>query len=230
MRLYLLTVVVFSALMCYGQVGIRANYGMSNFEQFKDQAYLFESNKNASFLGSAIGFGIDYWFRLKKRRIEFLPELAYASFSKTSISNISYNAKSISFYFNTQIYLLDLAEDCDCPTFSKQGNTVKKGFFFHVSPAVKSFNLEGINGSLTNSSNALTFGIRAGFGLDLGINDFATITPMFSYERTSMAKWENMTSINEDNVSEDISSNYSNLNFGLRFGMRFNQNTKKFRR
>jgi hypothetical protein len=231
MRLFLIPLLVILPLLCFGQIGLRAAYGKSNFEQFKDQAYVLESNKNASFLGNATTFGIDYWFRLKKRRIEFLPELAVTFYGNSTINTVQYKSNSIDFYFNTHIYLLDLAEDCNCPTFSKQGNTIKKGFFFHIAPMVKSFNLSSIDEIKSTKTSSLTAGIRAGFGLDIGINDLITVTPIVSYERSTMAVWKDMTAINQPDIEgQDILSNYSKLSAEVRLGLRFIGSTKKFRR
>jgi hypothetical protein len=161
---------------------------------------------------------MNYWFRLKKRRIEFLPEIGFTSYGKTILSSNSYKANSLDAAFNVQVYLLDLAEDCDCPTFSKQGNTIKKGFFISVAPLVKYFDLKANN----FANNSMAFGLKAGAGLDIGINEIITITPMLSYERTSMPSWDQMTKINEPQVvSADISTNYSRISGDLRIGMRF---------
>jgi hypothetical protein len=231
MRLLIILILAFIYPSIHAQIGIRANYGRSNFSEFEEQAFKFQPNKNNGFLNASASFGIDYWFRLKKRRIEFLPEIAYTSYGKSEVSStMVYNAMSFDFYFNTQIYLLDLEEDCNCPTFSKQGNTIKKGFFFHIAPMVKYFTFDGRNEMATfNNNKAVTFGIRGGFGLDLGINDFITITPMIAYERSSMANWKNMSLINEDGTPRDISSNYSKISGEVRLGLRFNQGRKRFR-
>jgi hypothetical protein len=230
MRLLLILLLAFTFTSVDAQIGIRANYGRSNFAQFEEQALKFLPTKNTGFLNSSSSFGLDYWFRLKKRRVEFLPEIAYTSYGKTELNNnMAYDAQSFDFYFNTQIYLLDLAEDCNCPTFSKQGNTIKKGFFFHIAPMVKYFSFGGKSEFGPVNSDAVTVGIRGGFGLDLGINDLITITPMIAYERSSMANWKEMSKINEDGVPRDVSSNYSKLSGEVRLGLRFNNGRKKFR-
>jgi hypothetical protein len=124
--------------------------------------------------------GVDYWFRLKNTRIEFLPTLSFGRISGRADSGNDFIAQKIqiaSFFFNTNFYLFDMAGDCDCPTFSKEGNTLQKGLFFQVSPGVSYFRygIETVEGEQTSSE--IAFGAGAGAGFDLGVSDFLTLTP-----------------------------------------------------
>ncbi|MEM8909381.1 MAG: hypothetical protein AAGD05_16155, partial [Bacteroidota bacterium] len=116
------------------------------------------------------GIGLDYWFRLKNYRIEFLPELNYSSFSKTwsnpTNETDQLTSRFLSLHFNTNIYLFDLSGDCDCPTFSKQGDLMQKGFFVQVSPGLSWVqnqyeNLQD-NSQTDNSTIAPSIGLGVG--------------------------------------------------------------------
>lgn len=217
----------FSSIYC--QIGIRGGYGKNSFEEWKIAAYNNEPTKTSEFLNSSYHFGVDYWFRLKKRRIEFLPALSYYNFGKSTIAGKTYSASSFDFAFNTHIYVMDLEEDCDCPTFSKQGNTLKKGFFFHIAPLVKYF-FQTVNTTPSFNSNALGVGLKGGIGLDIGVNDFFTITPLISYERTNRITWTDLNKIASSIESpSDVESDYSRISGELRLGFRFDQK-KGFKR
>ncbi len=230
MKYKLLLLFVLIALYSEAQVGLRIGYGKSNFEQWKIEANQIVRDDLISFLENSANVGIDYWFRLKKRRVEFLPQIGYTSYAKSNVRNIEYAASTFDFYFNTHVYILDLEEDCNCPTFSKQGNIIKKGFFLHVAPAIKAFNVTGKSSIATSKINEFGFGLKFGAGLDIGINDFVTITPIANYEVTSMLPWQGLnTLVTATETPNNITSNYSRLFFETRLGFRFD-NDSKFKR
>ncbi len=134
--------------------------------------------------------GIDYWFRLKNTRIEFLPTLSAGtespdldltgSASEIGEDAFSYDHRYVSFFLNTNIYVFDLLGDCDCPTFSKSSPFFRKGFFLQLAPGLtynhSTFEYDG--GREEEQDELVIFGIGAGVGLDLGVSDLVTITPM----------------------------------------------------
>lgn len=227
MRKFLLFCLLLLTTLAQAQVGIRAGYGKTSFDKWEGFAYRLIDVNQASFLNSGMNFGVDYWFRLKKRRIEFMPELGYTQFSTTTVDGIKYSLSSINTYFNVHIYPLDLAEDCDCPTFSKQGNTIKKGFFIHAAPLLR-YQLQEAAGSKTLSGNAFAFGFRAGAGIDIGLSDFLTLTPMVAYESTAQSKWKDLATFDINPPSDpDISSSGTGLYGMLRLGFRLNPNKRR---
>jgi hypothetical protein len=223
---FLIFLVCFSFSSLYGQIGFRGGYGTYSFDDWKTAAYNNEPSKTSEFLNTGFHLSVDYSFRLKKRRIEFLPAVSYYNYGQSTINDKKYTASSLDFAFNTHIYILDLEEDCDCPTFSKQGNTIKKGFFFHIAPIAKYF-LQDINATGTN---AFAIGLKGGLGLDIGINDLFTISPILSYQRTSRVSWTNLNKIaNSIDNPSDVESDFSGFNAELRLGFRFDQK-KGFKR
>jgi hypothetical protein len=131
---------------------------------------------------------LDYWFRLKKPRVEFLPTLSYTkgttfelSDEDTTLGRLGY--QHFSFFLNTNIYLFDLAGDCGCPTFSKGGPALQKGLFLQVGPGVtyerrQTTALDADGPLISGSSSSTHWGLQAGLGLDIGISDLITLTPL----------------------------------------------------
>ena len=125
------------------QFGISAKYQSNNTSDWDDA---YEGIMDIE--GTSIEYGLNYWFRLKNQRVEFLPEVTYASLtnnfnnSGTSIEISQHKRTSIGVGVNTHIYPLDFAGDCDCPTFSKDGNLVSKGFHWIVNTAIINHNVE----------------------------------------------------------------------------------------
>ena len=116
--------------LSYAQIGIRAKYDINKFKEAdKALSSCFETD---DIFSSGFELGVDYWFRLEKRRVEFMPEIYFAH-SNTAITDDvfeSMNLNRIGFNLNVHLYPLDFEEDCDCPTFSKEGPGIQKGFFF----------------------------------------------------------------------------------------------------
>ena len=138
-----------------------------------------------------------YWLRLKEKRVEFLPEVGYF-FSGTHGGEIAESRMSgITFRINTDIYFLDLSNDCNCPTFSKQNDFLKRGLFLEVSPGVEFRSLE-VDGAwetgvpVSEKFNKSVFGIYAGLGLDFGLSDLITITPSVGLRWLGNTEWDGL--------------------------------------
>ncbi|GJM31379.1 MAG: hypothetical protein DHS20C18_03800 [Saprospiraceae bacterium] len=203
------------------QIGFNGTYFMPQAETLStvngtDEGFELQANGPA--------FGINYWFRLKNKRIEFLPELNY-SLSKQNLEAQDFDAKIqfFNFYFNTRIYFLDFGGDCDCPTFSKEGPTLEKGLFLQLSPGYSYFKQEYQFGEETpEDADGSSFSLGAGLGFDLGINDFVTITPMGGLRYLPGYTWnfpKSSTSTDEPAASEKkgLMAWYVGLHLGLRF-------------
>ena len=69
---------------------------------------------------------------------EFLPELSYEfSDGLVSAQPAEVSFSSFNMNLNINVYPLDFYNDCDCPTFSKEGGPLEKGFHFIISPGVR---------------------------------------------------------------------------------------------
>lgn len=175
--------------------------------------------------GSGWQVGIDYWFRLKNTRIEFLPTLAY---SRQAVSGTIFGgeegelvAQAGHFFFNTNIYLFDLRGDCDCPTFSKQGPTLTKGFFLQLSPGISLFDLTNAR---EESDTDLAPSIGIGIGFDIGLSDLVTLTPTLSARYYPEAYWPALEGpLPELYDGLQPASTLWQYGAGLRLGLRFDQ-------
>ncbi|MDF1697919.1 MAG: hypothetical protein P1U56_18880 [Saprospiraceae bacterium] len=220
-------ILLFSTVEAMGQFGLRAKYNLNTFSEWDDYIDQFYSSDVDKIFPSNLELGVDYWFRLKNHRIEFMPEIAMGL--KTSSVLPQTNAEaSISYFalnFNTQVYLFDLTGDCDCPTFSKQGPSLNKGFFLSITPGLlyntKEVELESTDPSLSASQVNLRLGIGAGY--DIGISDLFTITPSISYNMTPSVNFErldNAVSPAPITVAGPEAANLKQIQFQIRFGFR----------
>ncbi len=205
----------------YSQIGLNLSAGLSQFQEWNSSLDEAFGDKNNKVFNNNATIGLNYWFRLNKRRIEFLPQIEYSKFSSTNLNNISFQGQSFNAVFNVHVYIFDLAEDCDCPTFSKKGNLLKKGFYLFVGPQAKSFSMSA-NGVNEGSTKAIVPGLRLGAGLDFGITDMVTISPSIGFEKTAMVKWDDLHNVLSPlTIYQPISSNTSNLFASVRLGLRF---------
>ena len=185
---------------------------------------------------TAIAIGLDYWLAMKAYRIDFVPELNFSRMSNTldmgiPLETIEANLTSnwLSLFLNTNIYFLDLEGDCDCPTFSKSGGAVQKGIFLQVSPgATWMMNQAAFKGE-SKSFDDITFSLGAALGLDIGLSDIVTLTPMIGFRYYFPAQWEGLAAflsgpdiINIDGLKSEESS-IRQLYAGLRLGIRLDQ-------
>ena len=207
------------------QFGLRLKYNSNNFNNW-EEAINDRFGENNPLYATGFEAGLDYWFRLKKRRIEFFPEISYA-IANTRYENPvieQFNFNSFNFNFHTQIYALDMEGDCDCPTFSKQGPLINKGLFFHFTPGISGYQAEVLHNPISSQRldpekiSGVAFKAGVGVGLDLGVSDLLTITPIISYYFHSALNWKNLAV--QETVFMDSSVNPSQLQFTLRIGFR----------
>ena len=184
-------------LICCGQLeslsaqfGIRGGLQSNKFNTWNEGFRAWGMEDQMSVLSGQTNIGLDYFFRLKKRRIEFYPEIYYGLISDQSFSvrtwDVDLSMTQFGFDFNTHFYLLDFEEDCDCPTFSKKGKLIEKGFFLSLNPGIgyydASFARTDRPSMITDRFEDSGIFLKLGFGagLDIGINDLITITPMIT--------------------------------------------------
>lgn len=200
-----------------GQFGVRLKYNSNkykNWENVINERY----TTSQKLLSPGYELGVDYWFRLKKKRIEFMPEIFYGQ-STTTYTDAELlkdiKATSVGLSFHTQIYALDLEGDCDCPTFSKGGSGIDKGLFFHFTPGLvyhtSTVEFDPISSFAVNPIKHLIFRAGVGAGIDFGVSDFLTVTPIISYYFNTSMDWEEFL---------QSSANLSQLQFTLRLGFR----------
>lgn len=207
----------------YGiNVGLRKN-GSTNWQNFMGQD---------NFLDTGYKIGIDYWFRLKKVRVEFTPELNFSQFKEEYTSPLddqfTFKNNIYGLHLNTNIYPLNFKDDCNCPTFKKDGQVIEKGFHFIISPGVNYFDLS-INKD-EYQTNDIVFSAGLGIGLDVGLTDYMTITPLVMYHRYFDADWEDLDkALNFVDDLPDNASTNTDINqffFGVRLSIRLDEMNK----
>lgn len=194
-----LTLLFFSICIsfpAFGQFSIQAGYlnmAPNDWEQVTEE----------DFHKSGYTVGLEYWFRLKNYRLEFYPGVWFNYRSpqtieaiwQTDVYETKFESNYWSLQFATTFYPLDFEGDCNCPTFSKQGNLIKKGFFIQIVPELGIFNANTHTNSHLVETNTegqnVYFAIGAGAGLDIGITDLLTITPIFKLSYYPSVSWEN---------------------------------------
>ncbi|MTB51000.1 hypothetical protein [Lewinella sp. W8] len=161
-------------LLCTGLFA-KAQFGVSSFYNLNQTVWSGPADQltDAELLDNGIEFAAHYWFRLPQKRVEFQPTLYYAA-ANTALADGRYG--EYGFQFKTNIYLFDFGTDCDCPTFGKQGPQLQKGFFVQLSPGYAFYRWD--NGLNVENTSAFTFG--GGVGIDFGISNLLTLTPLVS--------------------------------------------------
>jgi len=221
---FVLVILLFTITDASAQFGIRAKYNLNSFSEWDN--WLDESTTGDidKIFPTTIELGVDYWFRLKNHRIEFMPELAMGLKTNSTYSNLGADAdfSYFAFILNTQIYAFDLTGDCDCPTFSKQGPSLKKGFFFNIAPGLiyntKELNLENTMIPPTET-NQINLRLGVGVGYDIGFSDLFTITPSIMYNIAPGIKFDALDFFNPTSSARPTSG-LNQIQFQLRFGFR----------
>ena len=206
-----------------GQVGVNLFY--NNHLSASDWDAV-KTTENETFLSNSYGASLDYWFRLKNYRVEFLPEIGVRFGSHVGSGfddiDIEFNTQNYYFLANTNIYIFDLEGDCNCPTFGKEGGLFKKGFYVQVGPGVTLFSVDPSldEYELTKS---LAFFYNLGIGLDIGLAKYLTVTPWLRFQQTLSQNFQDIyyNATGDAFNTDDISSNVNDLQFGLRIGYRF---------
>lgn len=190
MRFILFSILLTWALSLSAQVGVVAAH------QWSKDGFFTSALPGAGSLQDGQKIGIDYWFRLKEKRVEFLPTLSYSRFKGSFIRslplaeparNVNFDFKTISFQFKTNIYPFDFGTDCDCPTWGKQGPALHKGFFIQLAPGIARVSASSSPTyyelpAIKDQAWLPTIGVGA--GMDFGVSKFLTVSPMLSYNRS----------------------------------------------
>lgn len=190
---FFLTWLFFACLICTGS----AQFAIGGRYTHIAHGYWHEAfeDANGEYADQATSIYGTYWFRLKEKRVEFLPEVGYyGSINKNVGSGPPNHMRAVYFQFNTDIYFLDFGNDCNCPTFSKQSDVIKRGVFLEVSPGVEMRKLDidfVEDGQLATRTFKNTVPrVSGGLGLDIGFSDLITVTPHAGITYAFGTTWE----------------------------------------
>ncbi|HHM21139.1 MAG TPA: hypothetical protein ENJ20_03855 [Bacteroidetes bacterium] len=217
-NLFLFTVCYFLSVSLCAQTGIRFSYSNFTATEWTDLINEATGKRYASPTGYYIG--VDYWLRLKQKRIEFFPEAGYG-LVKADLDQTGLEIRSFGFHLNTNVYPFDFAGDCDCPTWSKEGGILKKGFFFQLSPGVVRSDIKVNDPIVVQNGNATYFHLGFGAGLDIGLSDFLTITPLVKYYISPPVEYS--LTVPGPIFFGTTQSNIKQFMAGIRVGLRFDE-------
>ena len=217
----------------HAQYGIRLKYGNQSGDLLDFATESFNSSTDVQ--ASNFEVGVDYWIKPWDKRVEFTPELALG-ISNFDEAGTSLSTTSFSFILNTRFYPMDFGSDCDCPTFSKDGSFISKGFYFELSPGL-SLHQNSLETSswpqereqFSSSSNTIAPRLALGAGIDIGVSNLLTVNPFISYNLIAQNDFTDV--LTEADELLDINGQDTNMRqlfFGLRLS--FRPNYDPFRR
>ncbi|RMF04619.1 MAG: autotransporter outer membrane beta-barrel domain-containing protein, partial [Bacteroidetes bacterium] len=179
------------SLQVFAQFGVSSAYLNTQAEQWRSSG----ADPALSLPGTGWQLGVDYWFRLRNTRIEFLPTLAYsrrhADFNLEQTTGSS-TVQSVGFFLHTNFYLLDFKGDCDCPTFSKQGPALQKGLYVQLSPGVSYFDFTLTKPTTELQDNDLNLNFGLALGLDIGLSEGLTLSPFAGLRYYPALEWASL--------------------------------------
>ena len=223
---FLLTML--TSLHLSGQVGVTVGYNIHLGADDWD----VELSGDEKVKSDGIMLNLDYWFRLKNYRIEFLPEVGIVlgehDVQNVSGEGIATSYNQLSFFLNTSVYPFDFEGDCNCPTFGKDGSFFQKGFYLQVSPGISylSSKTEYQVSGVSHEGSKLNFALGIGTGLDIGLTDYLTITPLIRYVLGFGSEWSGIHFTGA--AATAVESNTRDLQTGIRITYRLDYKQSRF--
>ena len=161
------------------------------------------TEQGAHFARQMVALSGYYWFRPKDNRIEFYPEISLATTLDQKDQDPTTDLFVVSAGMNVDFYLFDLINDCDCPTFSKQGSFFTRGFFIETS-VFADYEILDYRAPDNSSSTSSGVTIRGGLGvgLDIGVSDMVTITPLGYIHAKPVSSWDELNNALEPSLEE----------------------------
>ena len=207
---YPLTVIalLFFASLGRAQIGFTSSYVHANLNFGAVDGSYLEDLKG-------LEGQLHYWFRLPNHRVEFAPTLYYSSISRRQ-SNLN-SLRSIGFQLETNVYPFDFGGDCDCPTFGKQGPKLEKGLFIQIAPGLAYVDMPNSGGFESHVTPTLA----GGLGLDIGLHNFVTLTPIATLRYHRAYKDEIPIRDTNGNQGETTSVNLLSYQLGIQISLRF---------
>ena len=177
----------------YSQIGVSTRYQLNDAKRWNEivnQA----SPSDYQIFQSSVEFAMDYKIPFRSVRLELLPEVSISFANSEKIfaqQDFTYTFLQYGAGLKARVFPFDFYGDCSCPTFSKQGPALQKGLFIQFNAGAYYLD-KTIDNAQTGISEeqidrALRFGV--GVGLDLGISEHFTLTPLFAYQSVSNADW-----------------------------------------
>ncbi len=227
----------FLLLLSSLSTAIAAQWGLTGTQQWSKDGFRTSAFLEGGSFQQGQEVALDYWFRLKEKRIEFHPTISYGVFEgllslpfrpsepQLELDGVDFRLQEIGFQFKTNIYPFDFGTDCDCPTFGKQGPALHKGFFLQLAPGISYLSVR----SQPNYYSTEAFKDQAwlptlglGAGIDFGVSKFLTVSPTLTYRRSlGQFHWQALEQI--DDLPFEYGSSKAHLaalQFSIRLGFR----------
>lgn len=201
-----------STLSAQLQAGLSGNYFLQSVPEW--EAAAFGARSNERLLNKGYGAEIDFKVAgFENYRVQFHINGQRNQF-RSSLDTRKFKLDQNVFSLTSKIFLLSLEADCDCPTFSRDAGIVKKGFFVEVSPGISTFKASVSDDALISEDTGVSFKFGVGMGLEIGFNDFVTISPFVRFNRYFNMEWEGLQSdiAAFDNTTPVDGSNTTPLN------------------
>lgn len=194
------------------QFAVNYRYHFNNYDTWNS---LFTEDKA---FPSDHEIGLSYYYKFPNHRVELHPEVSFGMPQSSNLFVKGWEGSDISQSFITvglpiHVYLFDLEDDCDCPTFSKTGPSFIKNISAFIAPRLR-YNLRKINNTKTNKA---VFSLGLGLAYDIGVSDLITITPTLGayYNFNDEVK---LHDLNESLLPKD---SFTSLALGIRVLTRF---------
>lgn len=172
------------------QGGIAANYFIQNMPEWESAFFGLRSNERL--LNNGYGGELDFKVAgFENYRVQFHIN-AQKNFFKSSLDTRQFKLDQHVLSITGKIFLLSLEADCDCPTFSRDAGLLEKGFFVEISPGISNFKASATDQSLISEDTGFSFKMGIGMGLEIGFNDYVTISPFVRYNRYFNMEWEGL--------------------------------------
>lgn len=120
--------------------------------------------------------GANYWFRLKNYRTEFFPGIQYSY----SLLNINIKESGIQIETPVHFFIFDFKNDCNCPTFGKDGSIFTKGFFLKFN-SIHKWNNRSIDAHPDIKNPKYLAYLGAGLGIEIPLSKLWSIIPSLTY-------------------------------------------------
>jgi len=222
MKYLILTLVFFSSLsFSFGQLDLNLQYERPTYGDW-DQVVNELYRDDVKFLENSFYFGVGYRYFPFPFRLGFVPELG-ANYAAQEKENSFYQGKyellQINLSVPVQVFPFDLYGDCNCPTFGKQNDFLKKAVYFKFIPGI-SYQMMEVADVEINSTTNLIYSLGAGMGMNIALSNLFTIAPEISYHYIFSANWEGFSALHGQPEAMDHSS-ANKFSAGLRFSFYF---------
>lgn len=223
----LLFAFLLSPFAAFAQFGVSYQYQLYQVDDWNTVLGEALDVPAGGFLPTGHRYELDYWIKaLPDYRLELMPALSYAE-ANYQFEGTTWRLRTIGVQLNTNIYPFDWEGDCDCPVWSKSEPVFKKGFFLQLSPGLRQVRTDrqtrdggGTGGPVAADASALVPHLGVGAGLDIGLSDLLTLSPLVRYVHAFSVEWPQLI---DGPSAEPYTGTLGQWEIGLRVGVRLDQ-------